>query len=481
MPTLLESVSTLLDEGNAMEQLGSSIGRDNRKTKTVVDTVAPALLGAAAEKASGKGGASSVLGMLEDDDGLVVNDVGDFFSKGSPNKGNRLLDGLLGKNRGEFITDLATRSGVGGDVIGKALPMLAPVVMGVVGQQRSERNLDADGLTNLLSTERSKLERAGLLSGVGVAAAAGSDSLGVNGDHLSVSGNGGKKASKKGKAAAAGVAAGVAGVGAAAGAGKVGAAPVKEKATAGVSTGDGDNRGGFGWVAWAIGAMALVLLLAWLLSRCNDTTEVEGGDAPATTATTADDATATTAAATGLLQSDVDAALQGTEVSGIVDGDTVTLTGTVPIEGDKLLAEERVAALPGAVNIVNNIEVEGDAMPDSGTTINEALSLDPITFDVNSDVITPEGQAVLDQAAGYLEENAAVRVEIAGHTDSDGANESNLDLSQRRAESVKRYLEGKGIDGGRMEPKGYGEESPVVANDTPANKAINRRIEFRIL
>ena len=113
-------------------------------------------------------------------------------------------------------------------------------------------------------------------------------------------------------------------------------------------------------------------------------------------------------------------------------------------------------------------------------TINEELSLDPITFAVNSAEITAEGQAVLDEAAAFLEANPEINVEIAGHTDSDGDDASNLDLSQRRAESVEAYLEGQGIDGARMEPQGYGETEPVVDNDTAENKAVNRRIEFRI-
>jgi len=291
------------------------------------------------------------------------------------------------------------------------------------------------------------------------------------------------------------VAAGAAAAGAGAtvaGAGKAAATPVKEKASVGAPTGGGSGRGGFGWVIWAIGAMALVLLLAWLLSRCNDTSTPVDVDTSATTAKTETTVAAETTVATeapevtevdaaGLLQPEVDKALEGSGVVGEVDGDSVTLTGTVPTEEEKAAAQENVAALPGVTVVSNLIEVEGAATPDSGTTINEALSLDPITFDVNSDVITAEGQAVLDQAAGYLEENADVRVEIAGHTDSDGPTESNADLSQRRAESVKKYLEDKGIAGDRMEPKGYGEGSPIVANDTAANKAINRRIEFRIL
>jgi outer membrane protein OmpA-like peptidoglycan-associated protein len=67
---------------------------------------------------------------------------------------------------------------------------------------------------------------------------------------------------------------------------------------------------------------------------------------------------------------------------------------------------------------------------------------------------------------------------IEGHTDSDGADDYNLQLSQKRAASVKDALSGLGIDGSRMETKGLGESIPVSDNTSPEGKANNRRVEF---
>jgi outer membrane protein OmpA-like peptidoglycan-associated protein len=78
-----------------------------------------------------------------------------------------------------------------------------------------------------------------------------------------------------------------------------------------------------------------------------------------------------------------------------------------------------------------------------------------------------------------LKDNPTLRVKISGHTDSDGADDQNLDLSKRRAESVKNELvKVYSIDASRLEAEGKGETSPVAPNTTAMNKAKNRRVEF---
>jgi outer membrane protein OmpA-like peptidoglycan-associated protein len=102
-----------------------------------------------------------------------------------------------------------------------------------------------------------------------------------------------------------------------------------------------------------------------------------------------------------------------------------------------------------------------------------------ILFDVNSDRLKGESYGSLKEIANVLTENADVKVQIVGHTDSDGDEAANLDLSRRRAASVKTALATQfGIDAGRMDTDGKGESQPVDKNDTPAGKANNRRVEF---
>ena len=102
-----------------------------------------------------------------------------------------------------------------------------------------------------------------------------------------------------------------------------------------------------------------------------------------------------------------------------------------------------------------------------------------ILFDVNSDRIRGESYGTLKEVAGVLTENADLKVQIVGHTDSDGEAPANLDLSRRRAASVKAMLTTEfKIDAGRMDTDGKGESEPADKGTTPAAKANNRRVEF---
>lgn len=102
-----------------------------------------------------------------------------------------------------------------------------------------------------------------------------------------------------------------------------------------------------------------------------------------------------------------------------------------------------------------------------------------IYFDVNKDIVKPESYGTLKDIAKILNEVPDVKVKIVGHTDADGADDSNLDLSKRRAASVKAELvKTFNVNGDRLVTDGMGETKPVAPNDTPSNKAMNRRVEF---
>ena len=133
--------------------------------------------------------------------------------------------------------------------------------------------------------------------------------------------------------------------------------------------------------------------------------------------------------------------------------------------GAAMISNVRVAV--GAPDMRNKLITEGK------------LVTYGIYFDVNKDVVKPESYGTLKEIAAVLTENPDVKVKIVGHTDSDGADAANLDLSKRRGASVKNELvKNFGIDASRLESDGMGETQPVAPNDTPANKALNRRVEL---
>lgn len=104
-----------------------------------------------------------------------------------------------------------------------------------------------------------------------------------------------------------------------------------------------------------------------------------------------------------------------------------------------------------------------------------------ILFDVSRATLKSQSRPTLDRLAALVKDCKTGIVEISGHTDSDGSDDFNLELSQSRAESVLSYLASVGVPRDRMRAIGYGETKPVAPNTTSRNKAKNRRIEFKVM
>ncbi len=114
--------------------------------------------------------------------------------------------------------------------------------------------------------------------------------------------------------------------------------------------------------------------------------------------------------------------------------------------------------------------------------VGSTVELKNIFFDVNKWELQPESKAELNKLIVFLKQNKTVSIELGGHTDNSGDMKQNELLSTNRAKAVYDYviLEGQ-ISENRMSYKGYGESQPKVPNDSPENKAKNRRTEFKII
>ena len=161
--------------------------------------------------------------------------------------------------------------------------------------------------------------------------------------------------------------------------------------------------------------------------------------------------------------------------------------------------EDRCSELPGPKETNGCPDKDGDGIadnvdkcPDQAGTAEEqgclpaavqkfAGSIKGITFDAGKATIKKSSNKTLDEAAQVLSQFKSLRVEVQGHTDDQGPDDTNMTLSQARADSVKEYLVTKGVEADRVDAKGYGETVPVGDNKKGAGRAQNRRIEFKIL
>ncbi len=112
--------------------------------------------------------------------------------------------------------------------------------------------------------------------------------------------------------------------------------------------------------------------------------------------------------------------------------------------------------------------------------VGKKVVLKNIFFDSNKFDLKTASKAELKKLIEFLKENAKTAIEISGHTDDIGNDQSNLTLSQNRSKAVYNYLVTYGIDGKRLTFKGYGESTPIADNDTEEGRANNRRTEFII-
>lgn len=158
--------------------------------------------------------------------------------------------------------------------------------------------------------------------------------------------------------------------------------------------------------------------------------------------------------------------------------------GCPDIDNDKDRIVDKDDKCPDKPETYNGTDDE-DGCPDQGRVVvteTEIEILDMVYFEYNKDVIKSESFDILNALAKTLEGNPAIRlVEIQGHTDERGNDAYNLELSDRRAKSVQKYLVEKGIEEKRLTAQGYGETQPLINEHNEKAYKKNRRVAFLIL
>ena len=154
----------------------------------------------------------------------------------------------------------------------------------------------------------------------------------------------------------------------------------------------------------------------------------------------------------------------GAVLGGVIGG---VAGGVIGNKMDKQ-AREIETALPG-------VEVER-----VGEGIKLVLGENAVRFDTNKSTLTSNAKANLDKLVSVFEHYPDTNIQIYGYTDSTGAADYNLKLSEQRAASVKSYLAGKGLSASRFNTTGLGIADPIATNDTPDGRSKNRRVEFAI-
>lgn len=160
-----------------------------------------------------------------------------------------------------------------------------------------------------------------------------------------------------------------------------------------------------------------------------------------------------------------------------IDGNNVTIRGEVANEAQRQqIASDIAGSLNPTYTVNNGLRVSAAEQNLLDATLDKRI----IEFESGKAALTPSGQAILDEMAGALQKVKDKKVEVIGHTDNTGLRESNLALSQARAEAVRSYLADKGIRPDMIAVSGQGPDRPVADNASADGRARNRRIEFRV-
>jgi len=164
------------------------------------------------------------------------------------------------------------------------------------------------------------------------------------------------------------------------------------------------------------------------------------------------------------------------DMDGFQDDDGVPDTDN---DNDGILdVDDRCPNEAETLNDYEDLDGCPDEKPEVDVKTGEAIVLDGVNFATGSANLTENSKTILDKVVRTMTKNPELELEVRGYTDNTGSYSGNMKISQRRADSVKNYLVGMGIESSRLAAQGFGPENPIASNDTRDGRAQNRRIEF---
>ncbi|MEL6719489.1 MAG: OmpA family protein, partial [Bacteroidota bacterium] len=403
------------------KQAGSFLGESEDNTKKALSGILPALMGSIAKKGADEKGAGAILDMINNNgfDGSMLNNVAGLLSGGDStnsllNTGSSILNMLVGDSKlGNVVNMISMFSGMGKGSSKSLISMAAPLLMSVIGKRVKSEGLGAAGLMNLLQGQQGFVQK---LLPAGLSSIAGS---------LGLADMGGKVKDTVGNTAK-----------------MVGGAA--DRVASSASDAAGTAKSGLGrFFPWLL-LLGAVLLGLYFLRGCDNQVGDLAGDITEST------------------ENMVDKAKEGAgdmvDAAGeVVDGAADVLSDAAKAARDKVAGFTfEVGSFGDRISKYLGGEAEGDGR----------FAFDNVNFATGSSNITEDSKEQLNQLATMLEAYPKTNIGIEGFTDNTGNPESNVTLSQERANAVMAYLVGQGIAAERMEAKGLGDANPVADNGT---------------